>query len=135
MVLFPLQQCLAQRKVKNAILAAPTGTSQGFNSNHWCFRINFQVPWTQCAPFLSGTSSSTYLHPFPPAFTALHRFLLSFLCSVLGFITDPSNFIISIFPLYLQLDSLCQGLLNTKSPFKKFCVRAVVTAPPTQGLI
>lgn len=32
-------------------------------------------------------------------------------------------------------DSICQGLLNTKSPFKRFCERAVVTAAPAQGLI
>lgn len=32
-------------------------------------------------------------------------------------------------------DSICQGLLDTKSPFKRFCVRAVVTAAPAQGLI
>lgn len=121
-VLFPLQQHLTHRKVKNAIWGAPTGTSHGFNSNHWKFRIKASrclVRHTMCPIPIRNIIFNTFI--------SFLSFLLHFIdfweiCYVLS-LGLPQTLATS--PTLSSLcahnwDSICQRLSNTKSPFKGF---------------
>lgn len=117
----PYSNVSTYRKVKNAVSGAPMGRSHmpATDSIKIAGAIRIRpsgclVRDTMCPIHMLKHYLQRIYILFFFLFTAYHQFSWSLLCSLLGFITGPGNFINSDFPLYLQLGLNLPGPVEHK---------------------